>query len=119
MADKVICTDKVDFKTILDSLWGRASGINKFRIKVTTTGERGAVIDCNNKAEFEDLFRQAIVVADDGYMALRVIITDFSNGSGLDLYPSCGIVMNWQEIARGAFTYDVNGDVAFNLASIT
>jgi len=128
MADLVTCTNKIELSTIILSLWSNIQSIagtetaeNGFRI-TQSSGESttSRPVDCDNKADFEELFRRAIVVADDGYPALRTIITDYANGSGLTIYPGCKKnYTTWQQVARMAFVIDSNGDVCFNIVNIT
>jgi len=125
MADAITCTKKLDIKTILmsmfsnvDSLAGTETQENLFRIVEVTTGTTYP-ITCANKDSLEDLFRRALVLADDGYIALRVVNTSYSNGSGLSPAPWCGNPQSLEDILRRCFIYDNNGDVAFNIANIT
>lgn len=125
MADAVVCTNKLDLNTILlslfsnvDSLAGTETRENLGRIVSVTTGTTYPVA-CEGKDSLEELFKRAIVVADDGYIALRVVLTDYANGAGLSPAPYCGNPQSLEEMLRRCFIYDSNGDVAFNLANIT
>jgi len=125
MADAVTCSNKLDLNTILLSLFSNVQSIagtetveNVGRIVEVTNG-RTYPIDCNNKDSLEELFKRALCIANDGYIALRVVNTDYAKGAGLAPAPVCGNPQGLVEILRRCFCIDDNGDVAFNVANIT
>ena len=124
MADFISCdNNSLTLGNILASLFDvDTNGQMYMRILVKSasqTHEAGDVIECGNYQQFMILFRQCIGVADDNRPALRVIVTEFSNGTGLSSGHICGTVKDLTLLFRQCFSYTSDDEIAFNLASIT
>ena len=127
MADNFIdcTTNSFGLPTLLASLFAEQmtlalteTGQYAFRVVTKTAGDSG-VIACNTKDDFVELFHQALEMADDNKPALRVVITDRANGASLKDVPNCTDYESIGLMARNAFIYDSDGNVAINLANIT
>lgn len=90
-----------------------------FRIVEKTADRTADAISCNDKDTFMELWHQALHTADDGKPALRVVITNRSNGASLVDVPVCGNVEDIELLARRTFIMTTDGEVAVNLANIT
>lgn len=124
MADFISCdNNSLTLSNILASLFDVDTNNNMyFRIVVATQSQTHAedeVIECGNYQQFIALFRQCIALADDNRPALRVVITNFSNGTWLSSGHICGTAKDLTLLARQCFVYTTDDEVAFNLASIT
>ena len=124
MADFISCdNNSLTLGNILASLFDVDTNDNMyFRIVIKTQSQTHAsddVIECGNYQQFIILLRQCIAVADDNRPALRVVITSFSNGTGLESGHICGTVKDLTLLARQCFVYTTDDEIAFNLASIT
>jgi len=67
----------------------------------------------------EDLFRQAIAVADDSRPALRVVITEKANGTGLETASIAGSSISNPILTSLSFVETSDGEIALQLYSIT
>lgn len=128
MANYITCTNKIEFPTVIMSLWAYVQSLaggmtpeGGLRITASTADTPETFpLDCNNKDSFEDLVRRCIVVGTDNYPAIRYVITDYVNGSGIAQLPTCKtVITDWKDLARMAFVRDANGDVCFNFLNIT
>lgn len=122
MADFFSCTNNsIGILTLLQSLIAKdSSGMYYIKtVQVTANGSPTSPISCDTQDDFVQLFNQSIVLADDGYPAIRVVLTDFANGAGLSLGEECGVEKSLELLGRMCFVYDTNDNVAINLANIT
>lgn len=124
MADYVVCNkNNIDAGLLFTRLWSsvNATTYNCFRVK--DYGRSGAisakVIDCQNEAQFNDLFKQALELEGDGQPVLRIFMEDHTNGAGLSAIPSCDIQAGVTVFGRNAFVELVGtGEVCLYVANV-
>lgn len=127
MANFVDCDEKgFGWLTLLAYLFNEEQNIAlaetgqyAFRIVEKTADRDADAISCNTKDTFFELFHRALETADDGKPALRVVITDRSDGAALEDVPNCMDYEGLELLARNTFIMTDEGDVAVNLANIT
>jgi len=121
MANYIDCdTNSITFNTLLRSLYSLVDSDSTYGLRVVSkTKKEGGVITCDTHQKFERLFSQALDLADDGKPALRICVTDFSNGAGLSPADSCGIHKSLNLLSRVVFVYTTEDEVAVSLHNIT
>lgn len=127
MANFVDCTSNgFGFLTLLAALFAEEQNIAlaetgqyAFRIVEKEADRDAEPIACNSKDTFIELFHQALDLADDSKPALRVVITDRSDGAALEDVPNCTDYESLELMARNTFIVTTDGEIAVNLANIT
>ena len=121
MADFITCPNKDSvFNTLLRAIYAQVDADETYGLRVVQkTKKEGGVITCNTKDDFEQLFRQALDLADDSKPALRICVTDFADGAGLTNADECGIHKSLDLLSRIVFVYTTDDEVALSLLNIT
>lgn len=127
MANFTDCnTNSFSLETLLYALFAEEQNIalaetGQYAIRIVekTADRNSDAITCDSKDTWEELFRRAIDLADDNKPALRVVITNRSDGTALEDVPNCGDYESLELLARNAFIMTTDGEVALNLANIT
>lgn len=120
-------TDFKNFGAITPELLIRSllSGINALdacgiRVKeYAAIDEAHSVHTCTTPSDFIELFKKALVMADDNKVAIRVLRTDSANGVGLDTCQNCINNFTIYELLGSFFVADSTGAVYLNIANIT
>lgn len=77
------------------------------------------VYQCTTPTDFMELFRKALVIADDGKVAIRVLRTQSLDGAGLSTCQNCVDSFTVYEFLGSLFIADSTGAVYLNLIQIT
>lgn len=105
--------DDVDTLTVTRAF----TGIRTIQ-KTIATRDPLPTMTCASKEEVFSLFQQALGIADDGRMALNVVIGDKANGIGLNSM-QCGVDETiWGRLSR-LFVNTSDGEVAVYINNIT
>lgn len=121
MADFIDCgTNGYTIDTLLRALYAEvdADGTHGLRIAQKTKKE-GGVITCSNKDDFNQLFKRALEVGDDGTVVIRVCVTDFADGAGLSAGDECDQYRSLDLLSRLVFVFTTDDEVALSLLNIT
>ena len=106
-------------RSLLSGINGRpACGI---RVEDTsTTGQTMYVAEtCGSAEDLMSLFQRALVMADDGHVAIRSTTTTAINGAGLSTCGNCASGYNVYEYLGSIFCQDASGNVYLNVINIT
>lgn len=80
---------------------------------------RTTPIICGSPADLMELIKQALVMADDGKVALRTATISSEDGADFDECVGCQNGETWYQLASRMFAYDANGDVCVLIALVS
>ncbi len=106
-------------RSLLSGINGRpACGI---RVNDTDTDQTTMYVaeSCGSAEDLMSLFQRALVMADDGHVAIRSTTTTAINGAGLSTCGSCQSGYNVYEYLGSIFCQDASGNVYLNVINIT
>lgn len=74
---------------------------------------------CTDALDLFTVFKQTLVMADDGFVAIRTALHTAADGEGLDHCAACQSGYSMDEYAGSMFSKDTDGNVYLNLINIT
>ena len=89
-------------------------------VKSSTQGKTlSSPHNCTTATDLWVLFTRALMIADDGKVAIRTTYTDAIAGAGLGTCGDCDTAFQMEEIAQAIFIEDEDGKVYLNIINIT